>query len=402
MSKKVICIISQSHLCRNPRVLKEAVTLAQNGYIIHVLNGIYSAELLQQDIQSIKGYDIFLHPVSNLSARNYKSFVNRVLYKAGNWLVKYMGYENSLALGYGSYAYYKKAKAIKADLYIGHQEIGTCIGAQLLKSGHNVAFDLEDWYSEDLLPAAREGRPVILLQKAESFALKHGRYCTTTSNALAKKLAEVYTGKAPSVIYNVFYTQSSLLEKQVSFSKPLKLFWFSQTIGTGRGLEQFIKLSAVIKTKFQLHLLGNVDDKYRAELYKLMPAQHELYLHPLIEESQLPFKIAEFDIGLALELDSPESRNYTITNKFFQYMQSGLPVIMTETEGQNEGFEKFKQGYKLSQNPSAGEIAGLDKWLGNTLELKSARERTIQAAHFYNWENESKKLLTLVETAIEK
>jgi glycosyltransferase involved in cell wall biosynthesis len=402
MSKKTICILTQSHLCRNPRVLKEAVTLAQNGNIIHILNGIYSAELLQQDLQSIKGHDIFLHQVSNLAERSYKSFINRVLYKAGSWLVKYMGYENSLAIGYGSYDYYKKAKVINADLYICHQETGTYVGAQLLKSGHNVAFDLEDWYSEDLLPAAREGRPVKLLQKAESFALKHGRYCTTTSNALAKKLAEVYMGKMPSVIYNVFYTQSNLLEKPVSFSQPLKLFWFSQTIGAGRGLEQFIKLSAAIKTKFQLHLLGNVDDNYRAELYKLIPAQHELYFHPLVEESQLSFKIAEFDIGLALELDSPKSRNYTITNKFFQYMQSGLPVIMTETEGQNEGFEKFTQGYKLSQNPSSGEIAGLDKWLEDTSDLKSARERTIQAARFYNWENESKKLLTLVETAIEK
>src|SRR5438046_9194584 len=46
-----ICIITSSHLCRNPRVIKEATTLAENGYDVTVLRPLFSDELAEQDQQ---------------------------------------------------------------------------------------------------------------------------------------------------------------------------------------------------------------------------------------------------------------------------------------------------------------------------------------------------------------
>ena len=339
--KKTICIITQSHLCHNPRVLKEAVTLSQNGYTVHILNCIFSKELLDQDLSLIKNHTICLKAISDFSKSNYKSFLDRCVKKFGVFLIKYLNIETSLSLGYGSFKYYKACKSINADLYICHQELATYIGNKLIRSGCKVAFDLEDWYAEDLLPLARSERPVNLLRKIESIALNEGLFCTTTSNVLANKLSITYSCKLPHLIYNVFPSQNNLLNKQKEFSNPLKLFWFSQTIGPGRGLEQFIVLSNSLKNKFELHLLGNIDTSYQESLKTLMPTKHKLYFHEIVEEQKLAEKIASFDIGLALELAAPLSRNYTITNKFFQYLQAGLPIITSETQGQNEGFEKY-------------------------------------------------------------
>jgi len=118
-----------------------------------------------------------------------------------------------------------------------------------------------------------------------------------------------------------------------------------------------------------------------------------------VSADELLHKIAGFDIGLALELTSPPSRNYTITNKFFQYLQAGLPVIASETEGQNEGFEQFKPGFKLSQQPNLNQVTALKNWLNDTAALKLAREKAIATAGVYNWENESNKLLGILEQA---
>jgi glycosyltransferase involved in cell wall biosynthesis len=401
MPEKTICIITQSHLCNNPRVLKEARTLAENGYAIHVLTTVISGELFQQDQMAIKYLNIHLIPVADLSKRNFQSILDRGVNKLGRLLIKYLGLETSLALGYGSYRYFKKSSAVKADLYICHQELATYIGTRLIKKGFKVAFDFEDWYSEDLLANARAERPINLLRRTESTALNKGISCVTTSVVLAKKLAQTYSCKLPVVIYNVFPPHADLPEKPKEFATPLKLFWFSQTIGPGRGLKEFIYLLTSIETKLELHLLGNVDAIYREKLSTFIPKQHGLYFHKPVSAKKLSEKIAEFDIGLALEMTRPLSRNYTITNKFFQYLQSGLPIIISETDGQNEGFEKFKPGFKLSQKPSNKEITALENWLNDPAKLHSARQRAIAAAHFYNWEDESKKLIQLVDQAFE-
>ena len=400
-SKRKICIITQAHLCCNPRVLKEALTLSKFGYDVSVVTSGYSKHFFQSDLSLIENHSIKMVYVSDLSKKDLHSFSDRVLKKVGTLLVKYLNIETALALGYGLFRYYETCKLVNANLYICHQELGTYIGNKLCRLNYKVAFDIEDWYSKDLLQKAQKERPLKLLQKAESTALKNGIFCSTTSNILAKKLANTYSCELPHTIYNVFESQNKLTKEQKEYFNPLKLFWFSQTIGPGRGLEQFLNLSKSFKSTLELHLLGNIDISYREHLKLLMPKQHHLYFHGIVNEQKLAEKIASFDVGLALELTVPVSRNYTITNKFFQYIQSGLPVIVSETEGQNEVFDRFKPGFKLSQNPTNKETSELENWLSNPIELQSARKRAIEAAHFYNWEKESKKFIHLVKRALD-
>ena len=395
--KKKICICTQSHLCRNPRVLKEALTLSAAGYTVIILTAVYSDNLLQQDLELIRNTTIQYRFYSDLRHINLKSITDRFTKKFASLLERTFHINNKSALGYGANRLRNTSAGLHADLYIMHQELATYMGTRLIKKGFRVAFDLEDWYSEDLLPEAQRKRPINLLRESESIALKKGVFCTTTSEALAKKLAEFYSATPPWVIYNVFNSYNFPAEKK--FASPLKLFWFSQTIGPGRGLEEFISMLHSIDTCLELHLLGNIENEYKTRLQLSMPGQHKLYLHPMVSADELLHKIAGFDIGLALELTSPPSRNYTITNKFFQYLQAGLPVIASETEGQNEGFEQFKPGFKLSQQPNLNQVTALKNWLNDTAALKLAREKAIATAGVYNWENESNKLLGLLEQA---
>ena len=397
---KNIVIVSQSHLCRNPRALKEATTLSNEGYSITVLTAIYSEQLLQEDQALLKDTNISYEFYSDLRLPYLKSYATRLKRKVAVELQLKLHAESVHSLGFNAGILLKKCISYNAGLYIVHQELPTCTGIKLIKRGFKVAFDIEDWYSEDLLPVARMRRPVNLLKKSEAEALNNGIYCTTTSAALAQQLALVYAAKEPEVIYNVFPARPDLTGNK-TINNPVKLFWFSQTIGPGRGLEEFITLLNNIETKLELHLLGNVSDPYRDSLQLLMPCKFKLFFHELVSEKELADKIAGFDIGLALELLSPPSRNYTITNKFFQYLQAGLPIIANETAGQNEGFDRFNPGFKLSQNPSNEEIINLNEWLGNETALKAAKQKAIEAANFYNWNNESKKLINLVKNSLE-
>ena len=142
MSVKSICILTQSHLCRNPRVLKEAITLAKNGYDVKILNSIYSKDLLRQDLLSIKNYNVEIIHIIDLTQKSLGVIIDRAFYKLGRSLIKYYNIESSLALGYGLSKYYKIAHRINADLYICHQELATYTGNKLIKDGFKEAFDI--------------------------------------------------------------------------------------------------------------------------------------------------------------------------------------------------------------------------------------------------------------------
>lgn len=366
-----------------------------------ILTAIYSDVLLEEDRNLIAGHAVRYEVYSDLRFKGLSSFRQRLEKKLAVILQTRFKLETVYSLGTAPRALVKQCRQMNADLYIMHQELPTCMGERLIKNGCRVAFDLEDWYSEDLLPEARAERPLRLLRSAESFALQNGAYCTTTSNALAAELASAYLCPAPQVVYNVFPSLSGRPGDQKDFSGPLKLFWFSQTIGPGRGLEGFIRLMGFIHTGLELHLLGNLRDGYESVLNALMPEQHKLHFHGPVPEPELAAKIEEFDIGLALELAEPPSRYYTITNKFFQYMQSGLPVIASDTAGQAEGFRKYKPGFKLQVNAAEQDAAALEHWLNDPAAIKQARQAALSAAGNYNWENESKKLLNCIDQVFE-
>ncbi|WP_316832711.1 glycosyltransferase [Pedobacter aquatilis] len=394
-----ICIITHTHLSRNPRVLKEAKALAEAGYEVHVLNSIYSEQLAKNDLRLLNTESIRITHISDLSKKDLRSLIDRVIKKAGGLLVKYLKFETCYALGYAPNRYLKISKSLKADLYICHQELPLYIGTKLINAGYNVAFDIEDWHSEDLPEKRRISRPVALLRYAERFALTKGMYCTTTSMALAQQLSKTYNTKQPTVIYNSFSPIERLFGKVKKAGFPLKLVWFSLNIGPGRGLEEFLLIVNKLNIMVEIHLVGEVEEEYKNTLLLSTSDKCLLTFHPLVDADKLCDLLSEFDIGLAIELHQPKNREFTITNKFFQYIQCGLPVIATNTIGQMEIFKKFTPGLLVDfENISDHEIKSL---LTAKDILERFQEQVVLAATAYSWENEVVKLLNLVQSAID-
>ena len=63
------------------------------------------------------------------------------------------------------------------------------------EEGKKVAFDIEDWYSHDLLPEARASRPLALLRKLEKKALCNGVFSITTSESATVNLTSSKSGR---------------------------------------------------------------------------------------------------------------------------------------------------------------------------------------------------------------
>jgi glycosyltransferase involved in cell wall biosynthesis len=303
------------------------------------------------------------------------------------------------------------ARRTRADLTIVHSEGGLWVGAQLLAEGFRVGVDFEDWFSEDLLPEARTSRPIAELKSLEKHLARECVYSLTTSQALSNALAETYQAPKPSIVYNVFpfaeREHIDYLRCDRRDSHLPSLHWFSQTIGPGRGLEMLFKALPYLEAAVEVHLRGRCDESTRRWIESMIPvemAKRQVFIHETVPNDKLLSRIAEHDIGLSLEYTDIPSRNLSITNKLFQYLQAGLAVIATDTAGQREVMQKCPDAVRLI--PAANPIAlanALNELLCQPGVLEAAKASSIAASkNEFCWEMQSNTLLQAAERALGK
>lgn len=406
MATKRIAILTASHLCRNPRVVKEASALGHAGYDVTVLTVSTHARFEAIDRALLDGQPfrrVALDYWSPQIGARLRRLLQRARTRFARSAVERFGWQSPAALG-PAHALLALAQRTPADLTIVHTEIPTWAATKLIAEGRRVAVDFEDWYSEDLLPEDRRGRPLALLREAEAFALRHAAFATATSRSMADALAAAYGSPAPLVIRNVFPRQSvSRIDRPLGEAPPA-IIWFSQTIGPGRGLEAFIAAWSQTRTPSRLALLGDARPGYReALLAPLAPDQRaRVEFLPAVSPGELPEKLAEFDLGLALEQRTPRNRDVTITNKLFQYFNAGLGVMATATSGQREVLDAHPAtGLLVESLDDAGFPAQLDALLGDRARLRAMQLAARAAAESdCCWELESQRLLAAVAPAI--
>ena len=406
MYKSRILILTASHLCRNPRVVKEATTLGLAGYDVTVLTVAVQPRFEAFDRELVADLP-FRRVVLDYCSDYWSSRLSDFSQRSATWIARYLcracNIESAQSLG-PAWALLRAASSISADLTIVHTEIPIWASQHLIRSGRKVAVDVEDWYSEDLLYADRQSRPIRLLKSAEAFALNNCTYSSTTSGSMSAALAERYNCRPPIILRNTFpYQPCSRIELGNKREQPA-FIWFSQTIGPGRGLELFFAAWARTTHPSEVYLLGDERPGYGDKLRDRLPPSHRNRVHflQLVPPNDLPLLLANFDIGLALEPNWPRNRNLTISNKIFQYMNAGLAIIMSDTAGQREIYEAAPDIGRLVTAHETGEYARiLDSLISQPQVLKSLQLAARKAATRYCWEEDAMTLTRSVERALD-
>jgi glycosyltransferase involved in cell wall biosynthesis len=116
---------------------------------------------------------------------------------------------------------------------------------------------------------------------------------------------------------------------------------------------------------------------------------------PPVPASELAWRIAEHDIGLALEDATIPSRNLSVSNKVFQYLQSGLAVVATPTAGQREVLDQCRvAGTVLTRATAQALAAALNRYLAEPEVLAAARQAARQdSQNLFSWEAQKTKNL---------
>ena len=405
MKKKVV-ILTGTHLCTNPRVLKEAGTLSKAGYEVTVLGAWLDASLKERD-RALASTFAFV-PAIDITEGGSCRLAYRARSKLASLSYRLSGIENRWQLGYAYCEQRRAAMARSADLYVAHLEQGMAVGVDMLRRGFNVAVDMEDWFSEDLPPEARRSRPIRLIRWLETQLLNCGAYSSCPSRAMSVALAQRYGCPAPAVIYNAFpWGDRQSIDHAYKDRYDLRIpsiHWFSQTLGQGRGLEDLFAALAYLKNGVQIHLRGLLAPGFEQWLSSCLPEKWRgrISIHRPVANEKLLSRIAEHDIGFAGEMKFCRSRDLTITNKILQSLLGGLAVIASDTAGQQEVAALAPDAVSLYPSGEAQALAKrIDELVESPDRLMKAKGAALKhAQETFCWELQEDRFLQLIDGAL--
>lgn len=407
-----ISIVNSGPLWSNPRSVKEADALSSAGHDVTVIGHWLDETSAHRDTQLVAGKRWSFRPALDLTARGvngwFRKVGSRVRSRASHELYKRARFYSAGLHGYGGGELLSAALKSGADLTIVHSEMGLWVGKQLIERGHRVGVDFEDWFSEDLAPDRTPAKRLDVLRSLEGLHAQRCRYSVAASKAMALSLAAEYASRPPEIVYNAFANTGPLPLGQSFRDRrspdALSLHWFSQTIGPGRGLETLFEALSSVDGNVEVHLRGQLTLAGRAWLNRQMSeaVSGKVYLHDLVPNDELLPRVAEHDVGLCLETGLVRSRDVTVTNKLFQYMQAGLALIATDTQGQKEIFDVAPDiGILVRKNEPQCLAQAIQQFKSDRAALQRAKQAASAAfdRDFY-WEQNIKKIADLAEEAL--
>ena len=296
------------------------------------------------------------------------------------------------------------ARRTPADLYVAHN-LSALPAAARAAAHHGAAlgFDAEDFHRGELADTP-ENRPArALTVRVEDAYLPRCDYVTAASDGIARAYAEAVGIDEPAVILNVFplaerggVVPDAALTSEVPEGSR-SLFWFSQTIGAGRGLEDALAALPLLPDDVVLSLRGQWAPGYERTFMREAEALgvgRRVRVLPTVPPAHLIPLAARHDVGLALERAEPINRDLCLTNKLFTYLTAGIPSVATDTTGQRSVGEDIPQAVRLVP---AGDPAAFAREAAFLLDAgdRARRAASDAAESRYNWEAEQSTLLAL-------
>jgi glycosyltransferase involved in cell wall biosynthesis len=303
------------------------------------------------------------------------------------------------------------AKHARSDLYIGHYTGALVAAADAAHANRALfGFDAEDLEASSYSLVSGPGPMDRLIERFERQYLPRCSFMTAASPGIAEAYKAKYDIPMPITILNVFPLAERPSEfRSVPREGPMRLYWFSQTIGSGRGLEDVIQAMGKLKGyNIELHVRGRWAARYREALFSIATragvTHEQICSHDPEPQNEMIRLAAIHDVGLALERKDTENHDLCIANKIFTYLLAGNAVVATATTGQQPIMETIGDaGFCYEPGDVDALASGLRLWYEHRNILQQARQKSWDwGTHRFNWDLEKKNFVRTVEGALSR
>ncbi len=251
-----------------------------------------------------------------------------------------------------------------------------------------LVYDSHEYFTEvpELINRPKVQRIWEWLERKMVPKIKH---TYTVCNSIANIYNRKY-GTNFKVVRNIPTAKTTHSEKQKTSEKVVL---YQGAVNIGRGLEQ-----AILAMKFidnaKLIIAGDGDIKPELEkLVKKKNLQNKVEFTGRLSITELAKITPQADLGLSIEEDLGLNYRFALPNKLFDYIQSQVPVLVTNLPEMEALVKKYKVGKIINSLQPEILAEEIKHALFNTEKRAEWKSNLKVAAKELTWENEEKVLL---------
>lgn len=402
---KKLLFITTSSLAANPRLVKEFEALKAN-YECHVISFLQADWSRSLSLQSIERNPEVTFYFIDRKEKLWDTIISKIIHKIAIflnplltnnlWIAAHASHDRTFQLK-------KTTSRIVAKVRFGSiiaHNLGAFYPAyRALGEISKLQLDIEDYHPGEIPyfnPKYEIQNRILIMRKL----LEAADYITYASPLIMRECFKLFNKidqiKLKSTVVNNCFSEREF-QYVANSSQKIKFVWFSQNIAKGRGLEIIIPILAEFSQQVELHLIGNLYEDFEKQFF----AQNYnfIFYHPPRPQAQLNLMLANFDIGLALEIKSEDfNRQICLTNKIWAYLQSGLYILATATPAQKQFLENHKNVGRITSFTSSDLRQKIAFIIDNKEDIREEKVQRYENAKQFSWEVEQLRLKNLIHS----
>ncbi|HEY3092921.1 MAG TPA: glycosyltransferase [Vicinamibacterales bacterium] len=404
-----ICVVTAGHLATCPRMLKAADALLAEGYQVRVISTRTTgwATAADAEIAASRGWRWRVVNYDRAEAPTIW-FRSGARHKAARALASMVtSLPRTVVTAAFGRVHRELVDAIleePADLIYGGT---TGAIAAVAEAGHRAgtpfAVDFEDFHcAEHESPEGDLSNE--LARMVMRFASDGAALVTAGSEGIARACRDEL-GIPATAINNVFSLPSMPPSEVRSNARgEFAAYWFSQTIGPGRGLEDVVRALGLTARPASLTLRGCPKAGYAESLLALAAREAprvRVAIEPPLPPASMIDACRGFDLGISAEQGHIRNRLLNLPNKATTYPLAGLPVALTATAGQAPLASDLGPGALVFAPGDAAALAErMLPLMTDATRLAEARAASWHAARTrWHWEHELERGALLAAVA---
>lgn len=291
-------------------------------------------------------------------------------------------------------------KNIRFDLIIANdlEPLPLCIKLKT-KWKCKVIFDAHEWYPDQSINTLRHRLKAKWSMDICAHVLKNVDKVTTVSNGLAKLYKDNFNVD-PVVIFNAPHFQDIKPSIHQLESTCIRMVHHGGA-NRNRQIENMINLASLLDDRFTLDLfLVSSDQAYLKELQALALKTKNVKLNAPWKPSEIVEQLNAYDVGLYYFLPTNKNLEINMPNKFFEFIQARLALIIGPGGEMAPLIAKYEIGIALANEPIeniAQQINGVQN-----KDIEKWKRNSNKAAADLSFKKSSVELLNLVKSLSEK
>lgn len=227
----------------------------------------------------------------------------------------------------------------------------------------------------------------------ERFAIPRFQFGYTVSKQIAAVLNRDY-----GVSYLVIRNMARYNPPPKGIKKE-KIILYQGAVNEGRYFENLIPAMQWVNASLHIYGEGNFMEKAKA-LIREYALGNKIILKGKVLPAELSAITASAAIGITLFENTGQSNYFSLSNRFFDYIQAGLPQLCSNYPAYREINEEYEVAVAIVDHSPLNIARELNNLLENEVLYNRLQENCLAAALNLNWENEEKELLSFYQKIV--